>query len=51
MDPGQLQSIVTKSHKKNNICHLNVIHMRIIAICIYFAMICLLPVSDLFLCL
>jgi len=25
--------------------------MRIIAICIYFAMICLLSVSDLFLCL
>jgi len=43
--------IVTKSHKKINVCHLNVIQMHIIAICIYFAMICLLSVSDLFLCL
>jgi hypothetical protein len=36
--------------KKLNICHLNVIHIHIIAICIYFAAICLLSVSDLFLC-
>jgi len=37
--------------KKNlNICHLNVIHMRITVVCIYFATICLLSVSDLFLC-
>ena len=43
--------ILTKSHKKKiNICHFNVIHMRIIAVCIYFATICLLSVSDLFLC-
>jgi len=31
--------------------HLNVIHMRIFAICIYFATICLLFVLVLFLCL
>ena len=44
--------IVTKSHKKKlNICHLNAIHMRISAICIYFTTICLMSVSDLFLCL
>ena len=41
--------IVTKSHKKIlTFCH-NVIHMRIFTICIYLAMICLLPVSGLFL--
>jgi hypothetical protein len=39
--------IVTKSHKKN--FQLNVIHMCIIAISIYSAIICLLSVSDLFL--
>ena len=39
--------IITKSHKKNlNICHLNVIHMHIIAVCTYFATICLLSASD-----
>jgi len=44
-------SIVTKTHQKKNlnICHLDAIHVRIIAICIYFATICLLSVSDLFL--
>jgi hypothetical protein len=34
-----------------NIHHLNVIHICIIAICLYFATVCLLAVSDLFLCL
>jgi len=36
--------------KKNlNICHLNVIQMRIIAICISFDTICLMSVSDMLL--
>jgi len=44
--------IVTKSRKKIlTFCHLSAIHMRIFAICIYFATICLLSVSGLFLCL
>jgi len=44
--------IIIMYHKKVfNICYVNVIHMRIIAVCVYFATICLLSVSDLFLCL
>jgi len=43
--------IVTKSHKKIlTLFHLNVIHVCKFALCIYFAMICLVSASDLFLC-